>query len=525
MDQQKLLETRKKLASDFAFYCKHCVFIRTKDGTLAPLVLNTAQKMALEQILAQWQETGKVRAIISKGRQQGMSTMIQAFAYWVTTHRKHFKSLVIAHEAEATKSLFTMTKRIHDNMPEIMKMTTKYSNRTELVFKDLDSGYRCATAGNEDAGRGETLQFIHASEMAFWKPSHAEELWNGLYQAVPPTSRDTFVFIESTSNGMGNLYHRMWNAAENHDGEFVSIFIPWYVQEEYRLPVPKDFKPTEDESALCNDFGLDFGQLQFRRMRIAATGPERFMQEYPFTAKESFLASGRPVFDPLYLQRYFDKVAEPIARKSLEGKEWVNHSRGELLMYSPVDDDENYTIGVDVGIGLRDHDYTVCQVLDSAKNLVATWRGYLYPDIMANVVAALGYFYNEALVVVENNNHGILTANRLAKDLVYPNMYTEMIVDKTTDQETIRLGFNTNAKSKPNAVNALRALIRDGDVRMPDRNTLNEMQSFIVTESGKYEAEPGMHDDAVMALAIAVYCHQPSWTPVEVTDDYYIRAI
>ena len=51
------------------------------------------------------------------------------------------------------------------------------------------------------------------------------------------------------------------------------------------------------------------------------------------------------------------------------------------------------------------------------------------------------------------------------------------------------------------------------------------MQSFIVTASGKYEAEQGMHDDAVMALAIAVYCHQPSWTPVEVTDDYYIRAI
>ena len=525
MEQQKLLEVRQRLANDFEYFCASCVKIRTKDGELDALVLNAAQKKALSLILKQWQETGKVRAIISKGRQQGMSTMIQAFLYWATTHRKHFKSLVIAHESEATKSLFTMTKRMHEHMPEIMKMTTSYSSRSELVFKVLDSGYRCATAGNEDAGRSETLQAIHASEMAFWKASHAEDLWNGLYQAVPPNSADTFVFIESTSNGMGNLYHRMWNAAEAGESEFIAIFVPWYMQEEYRLPVPKGFKRTSDEVALAKEFKLDNEQLQFRRMRIAATGPEQFMQEYPFTAKESFLASGKPVFDPIYLQRYLDKREEPIARKSLEDGKWVNHSKGELLIYAEVDDNEAYTIGVDVGIGLRNHDYTVCQVLDSNKNQVAKWRGYLYPDVMADVISALGKFYNEAYVVVENNNHGILTVNRLAKELLYPNLHTEVIVDKITDQETVRLGFNTNMKSKPNAINALRALVRDGEVKLPDLMTLQEMQSYIVTEAGKYEAEEGMHDDCVIALAIALYCHQPAWAPVEVTDDYYVEMI
>lgn len=95
-----------------------------------------------------------------------MSTMIQAFAYWVTTHRKAFKSLVIAHEAEATKTLFSMTHRIHGEMNELLKPSTKYSSRNELTFDKLDSGYRCATAGNESAARGETLNFVHASEMA-----------------------------------------------------------------------------------------------------------------------------------------------------------------------------------------------------------------------------------------------------------------------------------------------------------------------------------------------------------------------
>lgn len=522
---RSLMKVRQRLASDFEYYCQHAVKIRTKAGTLEPLLLNPAQKLAYQQIRKQWEENGYVRAIVSKGRQQGMSTMIQAFAYWVTTHRKTFKSLVIAHEAEATKSLFQMTKRIHDHCPEALKMSTKYSNRTELVFEVLDSGYRCATAGNEDAGRSETLQFLHASEVAFWKPSHAEDLWNGLYQAIPPGGKDTFVFLESTSNGMGNLYHRMWTTAEAGESEFIPIFVPWYLQQEYRLEVPEGFAPTEEEQGLIDRYGLDAGQLMFRRMRIKATGPEAFMQEYPFTAEESFLASGRPVFDPLYLKFYRDRAMQPIARKTLEDGEWVNHTRGELKMYREVDPGECYTIGVDIGIGLRDHDYSVAQVLDSNKNLVASWRGYLYPDAMAEVLYHLGNFYNRAFIIVEAMAHGILTVNRLAKDMLYDNLYTEVIRDKVTDVETVRLGFNTNAKSRPNAVNALRALVRDGQVEIPDITTLNEMQTFVVSESGKYTAENGMHDDCVMSLAIAVYCHVPAHQPYEVTNDFYLDAI
>jgi hypothetical protein len=49
--------------------------------------------------------------------------------------------------------------------------------------------------------------------------------------------------------------------------------------------------------------------------------------------------------------------------------------------------------------------------------------------------------------------------------------------------------------------------------------------TFVVTEAGKMEAEGGTHDDTVMALAIAAYVSEDVWTPVEVTDDYYVQAI
>ena len=93
------------------------------------------------------------------------------------------------------------------------------------------------------------------------------------------------------------------------------------------------------------------------------------------------------------------------------------------------------------------------------------------------------------------------------------------------DRETTRIGFETNTKTKPMAVDELRAAFRDNLIRVNDRQTLEEMRAFIVTEEGKLEAEPGHHDDTVMALAIANAVHQEPWAPIQVTDDDYIEAI
>ena len=93
-----------------------------------------------------------------------------------------------------------MTKRFHEHCPEILKPHTKYSSRRELSFDVLDSSFVVATAGGDSVGRGETLTHVHASELAFWPRSSAEDVFNGLTQAVPNAS-NTAIFIESTANG------------------------------------------------------------------------------------------------------------------------------------------------------------------------------------------------------------------------------------------------------------------------------------------------------------------------------------
>lgn len=518
------LAARKRLADDFAFYASKALKIRTKGGEIKPLVLNEAQRYFLQQIEQQLAETGRIRAIILKGRQQGLSTVVGARLIWRTSQQKAKKALVVAHKAESTRALFDMTRRYYDNLPEVLKPEKRYSSRSELVFGKLESSYAVATAGGEGIARGETLQYLHASEMAFWAKISAAENFNGLMKAIP-NADGTEAYIESTANGVTGVFAETWRAAVAGENGWLPIFIPWFWQKEYRIKPPKGFERTPQEQELADRFGLDDKQLAWRRREIAQNGLDLFRQEYPCTPDEAFLTTGRPVFNQDKLAVQLRDAPEPIATMELTpaGSEFEEQPRGPLKVYREYDPAETYTIGADVAMGVRGGDYSVAHVLDGSKRQAAVYRAHVHPDYFAVVLNALGRRYNDALVSVESNNHGLLTVNKLSKDLLYPNVYQEVIRDTVLDRETVKLGWSTNVKTKPLAIDLLRAAHRDDDVEVYDRTTLEEMRSYILTEEGKLEAEQGCHDDCVMSLAIAVTTHQEPWLPIPMTDDDYIE--
>ena len=137
----------------------------------------------------------------------------------------------------------------------------------------------------------------------------------------------------------------------------------------------------------------------------------------------------------------------------------------------------------------------------------------------------MGIFFNDALIAVENNGHGLLTVTRLGKDMAYPNMYLETVVDKITDKETIKLGFTTSVKTKPLIIDTLRADLREKVIEINDKITLREMMTFVVENNGSMGAEAGCHDDTIMSLALCNYINQGQFTPIEVTPDMYIEMI
>lgn len=281
-------EDAQRLKDDFALYAKLCLNIRTKQGRIEPLEMNAAQRHIHRQIERQRKKTGRVRAIILKGRQQGCSTYVEARFYWKVTHSRGQRAYILTHLDEASRNIYQIAKRFHDLCPEEVKPQTKLSNSKELFFGALDSGYAIGTAKSQGIGRGATIQFFHGSEVAFW--ANAEEHVTGALQAVPDME-GTEVILESTSAGPSGLFYKMAMEALAGNSEYELVFVPWFWQEEYKKTPPKGFKLDSDEQAYKKAHKLTLAQMCWRRRKIAELGGIfAFRREYPATAEEAFHA-------------------------------------------------------------------------------------------------------------------------------------------------------------------------------------------------------------------------------------------
>jgi hypothetical protein len=280
-----------RLRTDFEFYAPRCLNILTKDGQLVPFRLNRAQRYIHKKLEEQRERTGKVRAIVLKGRQQGASTYIAGRFYWRSSGEFGKRVQILTHEQPATDNLFRMVKRYHDNCPTVVKPSTSNSSAKELVFDKLDTRYAISTAGSQATGRSATAQFFHGSEVAFWP--HAEDHMAGIGQIVPDKD-GTEIVLESTANGIGNLFHAMCMKAMRGRGDYQLIFVPWFWEEGYRRPVPADFTLEDDELEYQSQFGLDDEQMCWRRFKINddfAGDVSLFNQEYPATVEMAFQAA------------------------------------------------------------------------------------------------------------------------------------------------------------------------------------------------------------------------------------------
>jgi len=288
-------EIRQRLKDDFTHYASKCLKIRAKSGEIQPFSLNRAQLYIHARLEDQIERTGKVRAIILKGRQQGCSTYVGGRYYHKTTHRTGYQTFILTHALDATQNLYKMAQRYHELTPALVRPQVSISNSKELIFGTLDSGYKVGTAENKGVGRSSTIQLFHGSEVALW--SNAAEHAAGIMQAVPD-AMGTEIILESTAKGVGNYFHQMWQKAESGESDYIAIFVPWFWQEEYVRQVNDDFIRTPEEQELTEVYGLTDQQLSWRRYRIidlsvnGVDGEKLFRQEYPNNSTEAFQLSG-----------------------------------------------------------------------------------------------------------------------------------------------------------------------------------------------------------------------------------------
>lgn len=292
MDEAKLIRILKSLP----LFAKNFLVIHDKSGTERKFEMNRAQFYIHERLEAQLQTTGKIRALILKGRQQGVSTYVQARYFHKIVTKKGKQAFILTHLSDATRAIFGMTKRYSEKIDTTLFPAPDKKNDNTLMYDGLGSGYRVGTAGSVEIGRGMTNQYLHLSEYAFYKD--AAKIGMGLMNTVAEIN-DTEIIKESTANGQSNDFYADWLEAKNGKSRYQAIFVPWYWQEEYCIDDPA-FIATGEELEWLERFGangLKPGHLNWRRIKMQDIKGDyeqkcrKFRQEYPFTDDEAFLSS------------------------------------------------------------------------------------------------------------------------------------------------------------------------------------------------------------------------------------------
>lgn len=228
---------------------------------------------------------------------------------------------------------------------------------------------------------------------------------------------------------------------------------------------------------------------------------------------------GQTIFDAQKVSERLSQLAGPVRRGeftfatwySPEANEvliddstirWVEMDTGPIQVYQEPAPGGAYVIGADTaGEG---SDFNVGQVIDHITGQqVCTIRGQMDEDLFAKQLYCLGKHYHTALVSIEANfsSYPIRELERLR----YPRQYVRQAEDSFTHRIRQSYGFKTSSVTRPLVIAGLVEVVREHPEWLNDRDTLNEMLTFVRNENGRPEAQEGAHDDCVMSLGIAYY--------------------
>ena len=512
--------------------------IITKDNKLVHLRHNTAQRMLYNAKQLQRERGLPVRIIIVKARQKGLSTGEAADTFEDINRNPNRHACLISVDIDSTNKVFRMIRTFQQEIPPDKKRRTEHSNRKEIVYAAPHrSSILCQTAGKDVLGRGGTTNRIHATEVAFWK--HAEDQIYGLFQEVPKTP-DTSIVIESTAFGTTGAFHSRYFSAvdrlrSNDYSGFIPVFVPWFVDDEYSMPLPKgyrlelnqDHESYGDEVWLVKKHSLTDGQIYWRRWIIQNdfdNDLSRFLQEYPSTWREAFQGTGRMVFKSTDLNVMEQWCRPPVATiefyETEGGKVKYRHVNRRQNCWSvwlwPIKN-HSYACFGDVAEGVlsdpndakSDPDRSVAAILDR-NDFDVPMTYYGRPDTIeyADQMILASKFYNYAWASPEMNSIGqsVLDAFKRAD---YPFIYWREHKEETVQREdSKKLGWKTTLKTKKPMIADLQTVVNEHELKVYDIRFISEMRAFIWDPQGKPRAGKGEHDDAVICLAGLIQLHQ-----------------
>lgn len=485
--------------------------IANKDGDLVSFIPTEEQTYLVNNL--------EHLNIISKSRQLGCSSITVALSIRECVLHPNSTCVLISHNQSSTNAIFDKLKQQFYSLPDWIKPNLLTNNRQALTF-DNGSSITCMTAGNKDIGRGSTYNsIVHLSEMAFYKDQDRQ--MKSIMQAV---SSSATVVIESTSNGY-NKYSELFLQAKNGENAFKPFFFNWIngrslFETQYKQSV-KQYKAKHNGKMLTDDdldeeelqlksIGATLEQLVWRRDKISVNGLDAFHVEFCSTPEESFLVTGSSVFDKEKLSKVLIALTQSNI-KPYSSKDKIvgishllqNHIGKSLLIWQLPKAGQKYYCGVDCSEGLG-KDFHAIIVLNSDGEQVARFKNNkIKPYEFADIVDALGRYYNKALLTVEKASGGYSVIERLRYDKHYMNMTKYKTFDEF-NRTVWKIGFDTNSKTKSIVVNDFREWFDKGMIKIVDKELLDEMKVFVSDDGGKMGAVTGSHDDLTMATCLCI---------------------
>ncbi len=408
--------------------------------------------------------------VILKARQLGISTLTAGYSLWLMTFFQDKNILVIATKQDTAKNLVTKVRVMHANLPSWLKQRCVEDNKLNLRY--TNGSQIKASASGPEAARSEALSLLILDEAAFI--DKIDEIWTASQQTL--TTGGSCIAL-STPNGVGNWFHRTWVDAEEGRGLFNDIKLHWTVH------------PDREQD--------------WRDEQNTLLGLQGAAQECDC----DFITSGTSVIDGVLLEKMkTDVCQDPIEKRGMDGNLWI---------WQPPNYTRDYIVCADVGRG-DGKDYSAFHVID-VENVeqVAEYKGRMSTKDCGNMLVSISTEYNDALLIIENNNIGWATIQQVidrdypnlfytSKDLKYVDMAHQMTNRYKQQDKNMVAGFSTTMRTRPLIIAKLEEYFRNEEVVVRSNRLVDELFTFIY-HNNRAEAMTGYNDDLVMSFAIGLW--------------------
>lgn len=501
--------------------------IRDRDeGTIHSFVLRQQQVEVLEMFKEHLARGRRLFGITLKARRVGLSTLATGLGQAHCVAHPGALARCIAQNAEVAAANFAMACGFRQDCSDLYPGAPKPTKKT-LIWPHSDgpdSQFTHHTAATVHGQRGLTSSFLHMTEAAFYP-------YVGAFTSLMNTlSKDpnNIALIETTANGMegpGEAYYQAWEAAMAGDNEFLPIFLPWWddpayqLPEEFALDAPRD----EYEKFLMNDIKhwktgkkvkIIKSQIAWFRETLSTKCEgiiEKWRQEYPGTPEEAFVATGNPAFTIEEMQFAENSIVKIpwrgrcVLTVDQKHGEIQKGTDGPLVLYETPQPKHHYFAGVDSARGeestMAPGDYAAVVVWNGETgHLAARYMSRVSPEELSTVAAALGYYFNGAMLNVELNNLGYVTMRELRDRLYYPSQYLWKGRDDRADKskQGMAYGFETSDRYRKMMFSLFRTALHRKEVVPKDRVFVDQMKKAKLEMNWRWNVAVG-HDDVLMA--------------------------